>query len=75
MRLLALHSVLAFALGVLGSSGPAAAEAPEVRRHGAACPPTGCAPARGSSATASLGFGTAVLVTGLIARRRAAASR
>jgi hypothetical protein len=75
MRLFAISAALLGVLSVLGPASPATAEQPEIRRHGAACPPTGCSGARRSSAASSLGFAAVVLATGLIARRGAADSR
>lgn len=75
MRLFAIHTALLGLLGLLALSAPASAELPEVRRHGEACPPTGCVGARRSSAASSLGFGAVVLASGLIARRRSTPPR
>jgi hypothetical protein len=75
MRRFAVSAAVLGLLSTLAFAPPARAEGPEIRRHGEACPPTGCAGRRGSSATASLGFGLAVLATGLIARRGAARPR
>ena len=66
---------LALALLLLGLSAAmlapsaAAAEGLEIRRHGPACTPVGCAGLPRSPSTAALGFAAAVLATGVLARR------
>lgn len=75
MGRLAICAALGGLLGGLSVASPAAADRPAVRRHGEACPPTGCAGARRSSLADSLGFASVVLATGWIARRGAADSR
>ncbi len=74
MRLFTIPALLGL-LSLLVVAAPASAESPEIRRHGAACPPSGCVEARRSSAASSLGFAVVVLATGWIARRGAAQPR
>ncbi len=75
MRLFAISTALLGFLSLLVAASPASAESPAIRRHGAACPPSGCVGVRRSSAASSLGFAVAVLATGMIARRGAAQPR
>ena len=69
---MAMHR-LAILIALIGLAGvpasPAKAEGPGVRRHGAACLPTGCPGAPRSTAAATAGFAAAVFAARLVARR------
>ena len=69
MRWLTLSTALLGLCATLLSASQGTAEAPEIRRHGAACPPTGCPTTPRSGSSAGIGFAAAVLATGLAARR------